>query len=91
MLSYSLLACGLRLGLLPAHGAARRQIQVGHLVHDVVGVSQQGVGEARLQQVHGEPGALLDDQVEEDVDGLAVAGLLLAALLGQSGNAVKYV
>ena len=50
----------------------------------VVRVPEERVREAALEQVHGEPGALLHDEVEEDVDGLAVARVLLAALLRQS-------
>ena len=38
----------------------------------MVGIPQERVGEARLQQVHGEPRALLHNKVEEDVDRLPV-------------------
>ena len=56
-------------------------------MHDVVRVPQQRVREARLQQVHAQPRRVLDDQVEQDVHGLAVLNLVPLALLGQSQEA----
>lgn len=62
--------------LLAVQGVVSCQTQICHLVYDVVGVPQEGVRKAGLEQVHGEPRALLHDQVEEDVDRLPVLDLL---------------
>ena len=64
-------------------GCHVRELQIAHLVNNVVGVPEECVWEAALEEVHREPRALLDDEVEQYVDGLAVAGVLLVALLRQ--------
>ena len=56
-------------------------------VHRVVRVSEQGVGEAGLQEVHGEEGGDGDNLVEQDVDTLPVPDVLPGALLAQSQEA----
>ena len=56
-------------------------------VHGVVGIPEQGVGEAGLQEVHGEEGGHGDDLVEEDVDTLPVPDVLPRALLTQPQEA----
>ena len=50
----------------------------------VVRVPEKRVREAALEEVHRQPRALLNDEVQQNVDRLAVAGVLLAALLRQS-------
>lgn len=50
-------------------------------VDGVVGVSQQDVGEAGLQQVHGQERRLLDDHVQQQVDRLSVTGRHLVCFL----------
>ena len=50
-------------------------------VHRVVRVSEQGVGEAGLQEVHGEEGGDGDNLVEQDVDTLPVPDVFSGALL----------
>ena len=56
-------------------------------VNRVVRVSEQGVGEAGLQEVHGEEGGDGDNLVEQDVDTLPVPDVLPGALLAQSQEA----
>ena len=58
-------------------------MQIAHLVNNVVRVPEERVREAALEEVHRQPRALLDDEVQQYVDGLAVAGVFLAALLRQ--------
>ena len=60
-----------------------RELQIAHLVNNVVRVPEERVREAALEEVHRQPRALLDDEVQQYVDGLAVAGVFLAALLRQ--------
>ena len=60
---------------------------LNHPVHRVVGVAQQTVGEAALQEIHREELALLHDLVEEDVDALPVPDVLPRALLAQPQEA----
>ena len=52
-------------------------------MNNVVRVPEERVREAALEEVHRQPRALLDDEVQQYVDGLAVAGVFLAALLRQ--------
>lgn len=56
-------------------------------MHDVVRVPEEGVGEARLQEVHGQEGRVLDNQVQQDVHRLTVPDALLVALLRQPQQA----
>ena len=56
-------------------------------VHRVIRVSEQGVGEAGLQEVHGEEGGDGDNLMEQDVDTLPVPDVLPGALLTQSQEA----
>ena len=60
---------------------------VAQFVNVVVGVSQQRVGEAGLQEVHGKEGGVVDDEVKQDVDRFAVADVLLVGLLSQPQEA----
>ena len=60
---------------------------LNHPVHGVVGVTQQTVGEAALQEIHREELTLLHDLVEEDVDTLPVPDVLPGALLAQPQQA----
>ena len=57
----------------------------------MVGVAEERVGEAGLQQVHGEEGGDLDNLVEEDVDRLPVSDVLSGPLLAkpQQGGRCK--
>ena len=50
-------------------------------VHRMIRVSEQGVGEARLQEVHGEERGDGDNLVEQDVDTLPVPDVLPGSLL----------
>ena len=58
-----------------------------HPVHGVIGVAEERVGEAGLQEVHGQEGRHLHDLVEEDVDTLPVPDVLPRALLAQPQQA----
>ena len=57
------------------------------LVNLVVGVPQQSVGKARLEQVHREEWRFLNDQIEQDVDRLPVFEVLLDVIIGKPQEA----
>ena len=57
------------------------------LVDDVVRVPEERVRETRLQEVHGQEGRVLDDQVQQDVHRLSIPDAFLVAFLGQSQQA----
>ena len=52
-------------------------------VHGMIGVPEQRVGEAGLEEIHWEEGGDGDDLVQEDVDTLPVPDILPRALLTQ--------
>lgn len=56
-----------------------------NFMHNMIGVPEQRVREAALQEVHAQPGRVLHDQVQQDVDGLPVLDVILGgAFLRQS-------
>ena len=61
------------------------------LVYDVVRVPEEGVGEAGLQEVHRQEGRVLDNQVQQDVDRLAVPNVLLVVLFLGSSSVVFFL
>ena len=62
-------------------------MHVSQLMYNVVRVPEQGVGEAGLEEVHGQEGRVLDNQVQQDVDRLTVPDVLLVVLLGEPEKA----
>lgn len=66
---------GVGVGRLRAGGRLSRHVGFGGLdAHGVVGVAQEHVREARLEEVHGEDRRVLDYFLQQQVDGVSVSG-----------------